>query len=75
MAANPLLEGKKSATTKCIFRAAEYAMIAEANGDHDKAKLWWKADRDGWDDEHFDAALSAEKRKNPMRFPRESKCG
>lgn len=58
MSTNPLKA--KSGVTRCAFRAAEYAMMAEAGGYHEKAKLWWKASREGWDDEHYDPLLAAE---------------
>lgn len=57
MSTNPL---KKAAEPrKSIFRAAELARMAEERGLYATAKLWWKADREGWDDEHYDYAAAA----------------
>lgn len=46
-----------------VFRAAEWAVMAEAGGHHDKAVKWWEADRKGWDDEHYDTVAAAEYKK------------
>lgn len=61
MSTNPL---KNAAPVRgSAIRAAEYAMRAEADGRRDLAKLWWEADRNGWDDEHYDPAAGAERKR------------
>lgn len=46
-----------------IFRAAEWAIMAEDKNLPEKAKAWWKADAKGWDDEHYDPVAAAEYKK------------
>lgn len=61
MSTNPL---KKAADPRRgAMRAAEYAMRAEENGRRDLAKLWWEADRNGWDDDNYDPGLGEERRR------------
>lgn len=61
--ANPLKDGTKQAARKSVFSAAQWARIAEAAGQHEKAVAWWKADREGWDEEHYDPVAAAEYQK------------
>jgi hypothetical protein len=61
--ANPLKDKSSSATRGSVYTAAEYAAKAEANGDKVKAKLWWDASRDGWDEDNYDPVAAAEHKK------------
>jgi hypothetical protein len=63
MTANPL-KNAKTVSKGSVYTAAEYAARAEANGDKVKAKQWWEAQRNGWDEENYDpVAASDHKRK------------
>ena len=71
MTANPLKE-IAAPPRKSVFSAAEWAVMAEDKGLPEHAKAWWKAAREGWDDEHYDpvAATAYKKRVADKRAGR-----
>ena len=60
MTTNRLAKNNGSSLHRSVFRAKEWAAMAEAKGLHEAAKVWRQAHEDGWDDEHYDQ-LSAER--------------
>ena len=55
--ANPLKLVAQTTAVRTGRTARELAQIARDRGDLEGAKQWEKAERDGWDDLHFDPAV------------------
>jgi hypothetical protein len=54
MTANPLKAVTEAFPYQSGLRAAEWARRARAQGLTAQAEAWEKADREGWDDTHYD---------------------
>lgn len=54
---------------KSVFRAREWAAMAEAKNLPDKAKAWREADLNGWDFENYDE-VAAEAYREKVRKER-----
>ena len=51
------LARSQTSTVRSGRTAREWAQIARDNGDLDGAVAWEKADREGWDELHFDPTV------------------
>lgn len=72
MTRNPLNGGNTEAPYQSGLRASEWARRARSEGLNAQAEAWEKADREGWDDIHFDPLklerdIAAEKAKARKR--------
>ena len=60
MTTNRLAKSDKSQSIKSGRRASEWAASARERNLTAIAEAWDKADREGWDDEHYDPNRTAE---------------
>lgn len=54
---NRLSRAQGGSTVRTGKTAREWAQIARDNGDLESAAAWEKAEREGWDDMHFDPVV------------------
>jgi hypothetical protein len=57
------LSKSETGPRKSVFRASEWALMAEQKNLKRQAEAWRNADREGWDSDNYDPDAAAEYRR------------